>query len=165
MEEQAPREGFDISDDLLDLITNLLLRLRTDIPREYGQLRGQQELQDVAELRSTTAGQIRLLRILRLRKRCTMQELAERLDVAQPSVTAMVKRLLAQEFVERIRDENDWRVVWVKPTERGEHAVTLYLQLRRANLQRRLAHLSEEELELLRRALPVLQHLVEADPS
>jgi DNA-binding MarR family transcriptional regulator len=55
-----------------------------------------------------------------------MQELADQLDVAPPTVTAMVKRLLTQGFVERIRDEQDWRVVQVLPTERGQRAVSLF---------------------------------------
>jgi DNA-binding MarR family transcriptional regulator len=93
-----------------------------------------------------------------------MQELADQLDVAAPTVTAMIKRLLSQGFVERFRDEQDWRVVWVLPTERGQRAVALYDQFRRANLQRRLAHLNQEELAHLRAAIPVLRHIIEVEP-
>ncbi|HEY4386302.1 MAG TPA: MarR family transcriptional regulator [Ktedonobacteraceae bacterium] len=153
----------DISDDLLDLIYNLLQRLRADIPREANPEQDAQEWQDIAELRGTTGRQIRLIRILVEHQRCTMQELADFLDVTQPSATAMIKRLLSQGFVERLHDEQDWRLVRVSPTERGRRAVTLYLQLRRANLQRRLAHLSPEELASLRAALPVLRHLIEVE--
>src|SRR5205085_2085672 len=45
------------------------------------------EWYDISELRATT-GQIRLLRILITQKRCTMQELADQLDVAAPTVTS-----------------------------------------------------------------------------
>ena len=93
-----------------------------------------------------------------------MQELADQLDVAPPTVTAMIKRLLTQEFVERLRDEQDWRVVWVLPTERGQRAVALYDQFRHASLQRRLAHLNQEELARLHAALPVLRHIIEVEP-
>src|SRR5436305_15067274 len=70
------------------------------------------------------AGRSSLLRatngqILLTNQRCTMRELACELDVAAPTMTAMVKRLLTQGFVERVRDEQDWRMVWVLPTERG----------------------------------------------
>ncbi|HLZ58983.1 MAG TPA: MarR family transcriptional regulator [Ktedonosporobacter sp.] len=153
----------DLSDDLLDLISNLLQKIRAAIPHEDDAEHGGQEWQDIAELRATT-GQIRLLRILITHQRCTMQELADHLEVAQPSATAMVKRLLTQGFVERTHDEQDWRVVWVLPTERGRRAVTLYRQLRRANLQRRLAHLTADELTQLRAALPVLRHIIEVEP-
>ncbi|TMB82903.1 MAG: MarR family transcriptional regulator [Chloroflexi bacterium] len=163
MAEYSSLDEADIADDLLDLIPRLLREIRADIPREASAEQVIPELHDISELRATT-GQIRLLRIVITHQRCTMQELAEQLDVAAPTVTAMVKRLLSQGFVERLRDEQDWRVVRVLPTERGQRALTLYDQFRRANLRRRLAQLSQEELALLRLALPVLHHIVEVEP-
>ncbi len=163
MGEDPSFHTLDIVDELLDIIPSLLQRLRADIPREMDTEQEMPEWRDISELRATT-GQIRLLRILITRRRCAMQELADQMDVAPPTVTAMIKRLLAQGFVERVRDEQDWRVVWVSPTERGQRAVTLYDQFRRANLQRRLAHLDEEELIHLRAVLPVLRHIIEVEP-
>jgi DNA-binding MarR family transcriptional regulator len=73
----------------------------------------------------------------------------------------MVKRLLAQGYIERNRDEVDWRTVWVKPTESGRLAVNVFQQARLASLQRRLERLSDTERSTLMAALPALQHLVE----
>ena len=162
MGENAGLPEGEIADDLLDLLPRLLQRIRADIPRESEAEQELPEWRDISELRATT-GQVRLLRILIACQRCTMQKLAERLDVAPPTVTAMVKRLLTQGFVERLRDEQDWRMVWIMPTERGQRAVMLYDQLRRASLQRRLAHLNQEDLARLRIALPVLRHLIEVE--
>src|SRR5881275_2830240 len=136
MDEHSSLHEWDIADELLDLLSRLLRQIRADIPREADCGQDLPEWRDISELRAT-AGQIRLLRILITQRRCTMQELADQLDVAAPTVTAMVKRLLTQAFVERVRDEQDWRVVWISPTERGLHTVALYDQFRRANLQRR----------------------------
>jgi DNA-binding MarR family transcriptional regulator len=163
MGEDASFHTLDIVDELLDVIPSLLQRLRADIPHEIETKQELPEWRDISELRAT-AGQIRLLRILVTRQRCAMQELADHMDVAPPTVTAMIKRLLTQGFVERVHDEKDWRVVWVTPTERGQRAVTLYDQFRRMNLQRRLAHLDEEELIQLRATLPVLRHIIEVEP-
>src|SRR5437764_5097844 len=162
MNEHPSQNELNIADELLDLIPSLLRRIRADIPREAASEDIAPEWRDITELRATT-GQIRLLRILMTHQRCTMQELADQLDVAPPTVTAMIKRLLTQGFVERLRDEQDWRVVRVLPTERGQRAVTLYDQFRRANLQRRLAHLNQEELAHLRTALPILRHIIEVE--
>src|SRR5256884_3055748 len=162
MAEYSSLDESDIADDLLDLIPRLLREIRADIPREGSTEQVIPEWRDISELRATT-GQIRLLRMLITHQRCTMQELADQLDVAPPTVTAMIKRLLTQGFVERLRDEQDWRVVRVLPTERGQRAVTLYDQFRRANLQRRLAHLNQEELAHLRTALPILRHIIEVE--
>src|SRR6266581_9560848 len=161
MIEPSSHDVLEIADELLDLIPRLLGRIRADIPRDTDD--SAPEWRDILELRATK-GQIKLLRVLMTRQRCTMQELADQLDVAPPTVTVMVKRLLTQGFVERVRDEQDWRVVWVLPTERGQRAVTLYDQYRRTNLQRRLAHLNQDELAHLRAALPVLRHLIEVLP-
>jgi MarR family transcriptional regulator, organic hydroperoxide resistance regulator len=163
MAEHASNENQDIADILLDLIPRLLQQIRADIPREAESEESMPELRDISEIRATT-GQVRLLRILITHQRSTMQELAERLDVAPPTVTAMIKRLLAQGFVERLHDEQDWRVVRVVPTARGQRAVALYDQFRRTSLQRRLAHLDQQELVHLREALPVLRHIIEVEP-
>jgi len=163
MAEHLSFHASDIADDLLDLLPSLLRQIRADIPREINSEQETPELRDISELRATT-GQIRLLRLLITHQRCTMQELADQLDVAPPTVTAMIKRLLTQGFVERLRDEQDWRVVRVLPTERGQRAVSLYDEYRRANLQRRLAHLNQEELAHLRAALPILRHIIEVEP-
>ena len=160
MAQDSLQPELDIADDLLDLIPRLLQQIRADIPHDANSATLLPEWRDISELRATN-GQIRLLRILLAHQSCTMQELAELLDVAPPTATVMVKRLLTGGFVERLRDEQDWRVVRVIPTERGKRSVTLYDQFRRSNLQRRLAHLSQEELALLRAALAVLHHILE----
>src|SRR6266705_5367850 len=154
MKEHSSQNELNIADELLDLIPSLLRRIRADIPREADSEDIAPEWRDISELRATT-GQIRLLRILMTHQSCTMQELADQLDVAPPTVTAMVKRLLTQGFVERVRDEQDWRVVQVLPTERGQRAVWLYEEFWRTNLQRLLVRLSREELTQLRVTLPI----------
>lgn len=162
MAEDSSSEYLTIADELLDAATSLLRQVRAGMPGEGEIGQGTPEWRDISELRATS-GQVRLLRILARHGRCTMQELADQLDVAPPTVTAMIKRMLAQEVVERVRDEQDWRVVWISPTGRGRRAVELYDQFRRANLQRRLARLNQEELAQLRTALPVLKHIVEIE--
>jgi len=114
----------------------------------------------VVELRATP-GQLSLLRVLVDHERCTMQELAEHLAVAPSTVTAMVKRLLAQGYVERSHDDVNWRTVWVKPTEPGRLAVHVFHQARLNSLRCRLNSLSEAERTSILAALPALWHLVE----
>ena len=75
--------------------------------------------------------------------------------------TAMVKRLLAQGYVERSRDDVDWRTVWVRPTEAARQAVHVFHQARLASLKFRLKQLSHEEQASIIAALPALHHLLE----
>ena len=114
---------------------------------------------DILELRSAT-GQMALLRHLIDRERCTMQEVANQLVITPSTATGIVKKLLAHGYIERLRHEEDWRVVTIKLTERGRQAVTLYDHIRYNSLQKRLTYLSEEEQQQIRDALPALKHLI-----
>jgi DNA-binding MarR family transcriptional regulator len=150
----------DVAEALLDIAPKLLRRLRADIPLdETSEIDPQ--WRNVVELRATP-GQLSLLGILVEHERCTMQELAEHLAVAPSTTTAMVKRLFSQGYVERSHDEVNWRTVWVKPTESGRLAVSVFHQARLSSLKLRLDRLTEIERASLLAALPALQHLVEA---
>lgn len=151
------RSDMELALALLDIVPELLRRLRADVPIDN---EAAADLRAVSELRATP-GQLTLLRILVKHKRCMMQKIAEYLAVAPSTVTAMVKRLLAQGYIERSRDDADWRTVWVKPTEQGRQAVAAYDQIRLESLQHRLMQLSEAERQSLAAALPALQHLIE----
>ncbi|OLB33632.1 MAG: hypothetical protein AUH05_17195 [Ktedonobacter sp. 13_2_20CM_53_11] len=156
--EPVQQHDPDVSIALLDIVPKLLRRIRADLPLETDS----PGWQDVSELRATP-GQITLLGVLIEHERCTMQELAEHLAVTPSTVTAMVKRLLAQGYVERIRDEADWRTVWVKPTEKGRSAVAVFDRASLASLQSRMKRLSQEEYCALHAALPALRHLIKAE--
>jgi len=148
----------DLAEALLDLVPKLLRRLRADVPLDEA-TQADPQWRDVAELRATP-GQLTLLGILVEHERCTMQELAEHLAVAPSTTTAMVKRLLAQGYVERAHDEVNWRTVWVKPTASGRQAVMVFHQARLNSLQQRLDRLTKNERATIIAALPALQHLV-----
>ncbi|MBX5452097.1 MarR family winged helix-turn-helix transcriptional regulator [Thermogemmatispora sp.] len=144
--------------ELLDIVPKVLRQMHADALNS--EVLAEPDREDLSEIR-TTSGQLSLLRILIERKCCMMQELARQLGVTPSTVTAMVKRLQAQGYLERSRDEADWRTVWVKPTARAQRLVQLYDRGRLASLERRLARLSEAEREHLVAALPALRRLIE----
>lgn len=153
------RHETELATALIDVIPKLLRRMRADLPAD-GLSPSDPAWREVVDLRATP-GQLTLLYTLVERERCTMQELAEELAVAPSTATAMVKRLLAQGYIERSRGDEDWRTVWVRPTEAGIHAVDVYQQARLRSLLCRLNYLSNEEYASLKAALPALYHLVE----
>ena len=159
MVHEQVHNKMDLAAALLDITPKLLRRLRADLPLD-DPTRTCPGWREVVELRATP-GQLTLLHILVEHDRCTMQEIAEHLAVAPSTATAMVKRLLAQGYVERGHDDVNWRTVWVKPTEPGRLAVHVYRQARLHSLQQRLDRLSEAERTSLQAALPALAHLVE----
>ncbi|HAT45497.1 MAG TPA: hypothetical protein DIU08_07460 [Ktedonobacter sp.] len=158
MVKELVQHDTDVSMALLDIAPKLLRRVRAALPLETDL----PDWQDVSELRATP-GQITLLGVLVEHERCMMQELADHLVVTPSTVTAMVKRLLAQGYVERTRDDTDWRSVWVKPTEKGRSAVAIFDRASLASLQRRMRHLSQAEYRALLAALPALRHLIDIE--
>ena len=149
-----------VAAELLELIPRLLQRLRPKPPVET--VSDDPAWEDVSELKATT-GQFRLLRVLTQQQSCKMQELAEQLGVTPSTATAMVKRLVTQGYLERNRDTNDWRSVWVELTDRGREALQVYDQARLASLEQRFAQLSEAERQAIAAALPAVRHLIELD--
>ena len=149
----------ELAEALLHIVPKLLRRLHADIPLDEASEVGP-EWRNVVELRATP-GQLTLLGILVEHERCTMQELAEYLAVTPSTTTAMVKRLFAQGYVERSHDDVNWRTVWVKPTESGRLAVSVFHQARLNSLKYRLDRLTKAEHASILAALPALQHLVE----
>jgi DNA-binding MarR family transcriptional regulator len=162
MSEHLSQDTAALARALLDVMPVVLRRIHGDVPLECGPVETTPGLREVSELRATP-GQLTLLRVLITHECCTMQELAEHLAVAPSTVTAMVKRLLVQGYVERNRDESDWRTVWVKPTERGCQVFAVFDQARLISLCSRLEHLSKEEQATLIAAIPALRHLIDMD--
>jgi MarR family transcriptional regulator, organic hydroperoxide resistance regulator len=153
------RHETELTTALLDITPKLLRRLRPDMSPD-DETSADPTWHEVVALRATP-GQLTLLYTLVERERCTMQELAEELAVAPSTATAMVKRLVAQGYIERSHDDADWRTVWVQPTETGKLAVDVYQQARLRSLQCRLKYLSNEERASIQSALPALYHLID----
>ncbi|MCB0140812.1 MAG: MarR family transcriptional regulator, partial [Caldilineaceae bacterium] len=82
-----------------------------------------------------------------------MSDLATHLDVTQSGCTALVDRAIETGLVERYRDENDRRVVWVALSAAGNEALAELRRVRARHLAKYLRHLDVEELELLTRLL------------
>jgi DNA-binding MarR family transcriptional regulator len=161
MSQQLPPQDTILAAALLTIVPKVLRRLRADLLfLEEEKADVCVGLREMSELRATP-GQLTLLSILVECERCMMQELAEQLVVTPSTVTAMIKRLLALGYVERCRDDADWRTVWVVPTERGRQVVDTYNRAALVSFQRRLAQLSDDERQKLGEALPALRHLID----
>lgn len=159
MGQESTVHSAELASALLDITPKILRQLRADVALKDEGAEQHPGWREVRKLRATF-GQLTLLSVLVEHKRCTMQELAEYMAVAPSTATAMVKRLYAQGYVERARDEVNWRTVWVSATEAGRDAVDLYRQASLASLQCRLQHLCAEERASILAALPALYHLV-----
>jgi DNA-binding MarR family transcriptional regulator len=75
-----------------------------------------------------------------------MRGLAEAMDVSQASATGIVDRMEQRGLVERVRDDEDRRVVRVAPTAQGRELVAGLAAQRRDHMARLLAELDDDEL-------------------
>jgi DNA-binding MarR family transcriptional regulator len=81
--------------------------------------------------------------------RCTVSDLAGRLDMTAAGVTGMVDRLEKAGLVERTRDEADRRIVWVGLSTAGRAHLEEAWQIRRTILAEILTPLTPLEVEQL----------------
>ncbi|MBI1884813.1 MAG: MarR family transcriptional regulator [Chloroflexi bacterium] len=109
-----------------------------------------------------TMTQIRLLFVLRLQEGANARLLADLLNVAPPTFTRIVDRLVRNDLVRREVDPRDRRHVLHFLTENGRETVAEMERVGRARIERVLSHLSEEQLERLVLALNDLFTATEA---
>jgi DNA-binding MarR family transcriptional regulator len=93
----------------------------------------------------------------------TVGELAAHERVQPPSMTRTVNCLADGAYVERRAHASDGRQVVVALTEAGRTVLLADRARRDEWLARRLAGLSADERDALRRATPILQRLAQAD--
>jgi DNA-binding MarR family transcriptional regulator len=91
----------------------------------------------------------------------SLGELANREAVRPPSVTRSVQALERAGMLSRFGPERGSRRVVVDLTDRGRAAAEEIHERRDAWLSARMAHLSENEIDVLRAAIPVLERLLD----
>jgi DNA-binding MarR family transcriptional regulator len=91
---------------------------------------------------------------------CRVTELAAREGVTQPAITLLVNRMASRGWVRRESDPLDGRVVLVALTPLG---LGVWDQLRReyhALLHEEMASLDDADVDVLSRAIEILDHLI-----
>jgi DNA-binding MarR family transcriptional regulator len=91
----------------------------------------------------------------------TLGELAAVEQVQPPSMTRIVASLETNGLTQRTIDTADRRIVRVQATEDGKRLLERSATRRDAFLARRVARLSDEERDILARAVPILERLQE----
>jgi DNA-binding MarR family transcriptional regulator len=67
-----------------------------------------------------TIDQHYIIRYIQNSNECTSSELAEAFDVNKSAITAIINRLAERGLIERTRDENDRRVVYLTLSKKGK---------------------------------------------
>lgn len=85
------------------------------------------------------------------------RELAERLGTGAPAVTAQVDRLVQRGYVRREEDPADRRITWARPTEKARTLFDRLHATHRERLSEVLRELSDDRLDLVARAVALLE--------
>jgi DNA-binding MarR family transcriptional regulator len=110
----------------------------------------------------TTAGHYALLHALALQP-MSLGELAERMQVTAPTMSATVQTLVSRGWLERERSSDDRRIVIVRPTPAGVRVLEEMCQQAQVLLQEILEPLTAEELSRVREGMEILRCLLESE--
>jgi DNA-binding MarR family transcriptional regulator len=88
-----------------------------------------------------------LLRVLYDRERSTVSDLAALLKQSNSATTIALNRLVKAGYVNRVRDEQDRRVVWVTLSDKAVPLMERLLSRRRELLTKLMENLTDSELE------------------
>ena len=112
--------------------------------------------QDLRRLnQGLSRGHFRLLSILAEHPR-NLSELAERQSVSLPTMSNTITHLVERDWVRRVRDPNDRRVVTIELTETGRELFWAIAKVLEERLGKLLSTLPPEELTQLSEGLCVL---------
>jgi DNA-binding MarR family transcriptional regulator len=96
-----------------------------------------------------TGPQFYILYMIREKGTCMVSVLAEEMDVKPSAISVMIDRLVNHNFVVRLADKNDRRVVLLQITDAGLHAVKQLVQRSNEMLGDYFNKLSETEVEVM----------------
>ena len=100
---------------------------------------------------------LHLLSLLEAKGPIPMSRIAELLGVALPNATALVSRMQERGVVDRLRDENDRRVVLVRLTPAGRATLRDLELVRRRRLARALAEMTTAQRAALLQSIDTLR--------
>lgn len=86
----------------------------------------------------------------------TIGQIAKALDLSYSTISGIIDRLEREEFVERVRDETDRRVIWIRKTDRIEQTMEKIPIFTDEYYRQMFADLSEDDLDMIIRSLTII---------
>lgn len=105
------------------------------------------------EYRDVTPNDIHVIEAIGMGEKKNMSTVAKALHVTTGTLTISINSLVKKNYVERVRSEEDRRVVLVSLTEKGRRAFLHHQQFHEKMVNVIVEQLSEEEQQVLEKAL------------
>lgn len=105
------------------------------------------------EYKDVTANDMHVIEAIGIEERKNMTTVAKALRVTTGTLTISINSLVKKGYVERVRSEEDRRVVLVSLTDKGRKAFLHHKQFHERMIEAVVEQLSEEEKQVLEKAL------------
>lgn len=115
------------------LLRNVYRKLKNEVNKLYGD--------------EITRNEFLILKILGEQGQKKTTDLSKYLEVSASHITAVTDSLLKKKWITRTRSREDRRMIMIDITPLGKEMLKKYEQKKSAYIQKRLQHLSNEELE------------------
>jgi DNA-binding MarR family transcriptional regulator len=94
-------------------------------------------------------GSIYIMIILEKYKSLSMSEIGKLLSIPRPNVTSMIDKMISMDIVERLRNEKDRRMIFIKLTDKGTDYINNFKKSMREKIKEKLMILTDEDLNQL----------------
>ncbi|OMD42908.1 MarR family winged helix-turn-helix transcriptional regulator [Paenibacillus odorifer] len=111
----------------------------------------------------TTNDQYQILRLINAQEQCTSTYLAETFCVGKSSITAIINRLVQAGIIERTRDENDRRQVYLSMSEHGKRVFEAAESQVHEVVAPYLFHFEKKDIEVFIMMFEKLANLIQND--
>ncbi len=120
------------------------------------------EQQPIPELNALPMAQLRLLWAVHFQTESPMKDLSERLGVSQSTVTQLADRLVRRNFVERLLDTNDRRIIRLRLSDVGREVLGRADEERRRMARTTWDRMNPQEQKAVLDGLEILGGVAEA---
>lgn len=110
-----------------------------------------------------TTDQFTILQFIYQGEKVTATEIAQHLGLGKSAITAYVNRLTQKNLLQRDRNEQDRRIIYLSLTEHGTKVVRVTEKEIHQFIEEKLAHFDMKEVEKFLHALERLSDLMEMD--
>jgi DNA-binding MarR family transcriptional regulator len=109
----------------------------------------EEDLKKESDIEELSIKQLQCIELIYKHENPNLSELAEKLKITKPSVTAMIDKLEENGYVERIKSDIDRRSAHIHLTSKGLTAGKLHDKLHQSIAQKLTKSLTESEKEIM----------------
>lgn len=113
-----------------------------------------------AKSEDITPLQYKMLEYITINQPVTLSEISECMHISMPNTSRELRKLSEKQLCDRVTDKVDRRKQYIRLSPQGEKMMTEAFRHVESRFAERIAHVSEEELQEIERALDLLHRKI-----